>query len=269
LKTLGFQTFRSGDPAAEPRGIRGINPEEAGNLFVSLLKNPNLPTTTKYTVLSSFADEYRAELSSTVRKMNRAFNDIQKKFSKEIGTAVQKVYDEFRARYIDGDLDIYENETGPFFVMYNSWNGKLDAVDELRRLALRTLTQHPEAVEKLWSSYPEPEKHKEDNISRSRFNDVKDSPFITLQSLIDITREMQDLHQINVPSEKITYWEDQLLQYPKQFELTLPKDAYSVPLLRALIESGLVKLKTSETLLALPPGKILLALPPGKTRVDK
>jgi hypothetical protein len=30
LKTLGFQTFRSGDPAAEPRGIRGIKIIAAG-----------------------------------------------------------------------------------------------------------------------------------------------------------------------------------------------------------------------------------------------
>lgn len=182
------------------------------NLFKLFLNSSKVDTGSKFVIINSFINVERGGASDIHFRLQRAFEIMLKVDQKGVVDAIQNTFNEVDQRYLSGKEIIYDKEENFFYVLYQSWSGKKDNIEELGKIheaSVRGLENNPKAIKLYWDKFPAP-------YNAQNYDDaIEDAPFfgsetrefnITLEKLIEIS-EKQPKDTFDVEEKrKIDLW---------------------------------------------------------------
>lgn len=193
--------------------IPSENIKKAFDFLKKVLSSP-INVGAKYIILNSLANNERGSGSSvhlrlidSFQKLNKYFPDEMKKLIKSVFADGEKKYLSEKARGI-----IYKNEENFFFLLYQSWSGLKDNIDDINKIrnaAKRGLKNYPDAIKIYWDRYPYQDGwvSYKDVIGADRFfltGDTNTDIYMPLDTLIKITKQskIKDVEVLN----KAKFW---------------------------------------------------------------
>jgi len=187
--------------------------EQAIDLFINMLHSKKVDTGTKYIILSSFVNSDRGGATDIHFRLQSAFETMMHFKKDEILEAIRYVFKEVDERYLTGNEIIYEKEDNFFYVLYQSWSGKKDNVEELQKIheaSARGLENHLEAIRLYWSKIPAPQnaRNYDEAVEDEHTFGYETREFnITLAKLIEISeKRLDDFSESE--KWKIKLWKD-------------------------------------------------------------
>ncbi len=132
------------------------NKQKAIQLFKSFLSAQEIDTGSKLMILSSFADNEKGGASDINWRLNKAFDEMLS-FDSSLYLSVKEVFNEYSSRYVGaGNKIVYEHEENFFFVIYQTWSGKLDQSEllSIHNMVKRGLMQFPDVITAFWKRFP-------------------------------------------------------------------------------------------------------------------
>ncbi len=168
----------------------------------------------KYIILNSLSNNERGSGSSVHMSLIATFNKLYKFFPEGIKKLINAVFLDGQTRYFKKGARgvIYKTEENFFFLMYQTWSGLKDNIEEIsliRKAAERDLKKYPDAIKIYWDRYPYQKnwESSQDVLREDRFffnSDKNSDLYMPINTLIKVTK------QANIKDEaiisKMKFW---------------------------------------------------------------
>jgi len=182
-------------------------------LLKSFLSASEIDTGSKLVVINSFANTERTGGTDINWRLNKVFDEM-KELDKGLIHCLQSVFDEYDARYLEGDRIIYDSEENFFFVLFQTWSGDASnnkEIEKIRKCALRALDQDLERIKLHLDQYDYENGWNTNNLSslidnfKIRFDRFQGSNiYMPLDLLLKVVKKMNS-HDEDL-NEKINFW---------------------------------------------------------------